>query len=173
MQSLEKGLFNTFNMKYFLLSIFAFVAFGAQAQKCVADQLKSKLRDEVAGFNSTEKAKGETFSTDQMKYCSATRQYQSGDISVEIQLFDYSESAGIYQSLTAMWGSNMSYESDDEKATSIQVAGFPAYEVIDKASSNCSLLVGIRNSLYLSIRAENTMDVARIRKIAEAIVSTL
>lgn len=150
------------------LALFTFLSFG---QKWTADLLKNKLVDDIAGFSAVDKARGETFTTDEIKYTSATREYRNGESTLEVQIFDYSAAASIYQSLTSIWGSNMSYENEDEKATSTKIAGHPGWEIIHKTQNTVSLLVGINNSLYISINAQDATKPELIRKVAESLVS--
>lgn len=148
-----------------LLSI-AFLANG-QGKAIHYKDLQKHLPSEILGFISEDEPEGNMFEMNELSYSSASRSYSMGGSYLEITIMDYTNAAAMYQTSTMAWAGNMSYEDDEQKASSITVDGVPGWYTYNKVGKEAQLLLGYKDRYLISITHSETDDEDTVKEIAK------
>ena len=101
-----------------------------------------------------ENPRGETTAYDQWKFSTANAEYNGGERSARVEIFDYAHIGMMYAPIRMWLKMNIQRESSDGFERTTEVESFPAYEKYDNGSKQAELtmLVGDRFVVKIDTR---------------------
>jgi hypothetical protein len=132
-------------------------------------ELQKYLPNSVSGYKA-EKPAGSTINMTGMSYSMASIRFSKDNTNwVKITIMDYNKAYGIYNSVTAMWGSGMSIDSEQEKANGVKisnsVAGWQDYK---KTTKDATVSLGVGCRFWISVEASNQPDADMVLSVAKS-----
>jgi hypothetical protein len=132
-------------------------------------ELQKYLPNSVTGYKA-EKPDGSTINMSGMSYSVASIRFSKDNINwFKITIIDYNKAYGLYNSVTAMWGSGMSIDSEQEKANGIKVSNSVAgWQVYKKTSKDATVSLGVGCRFWISVEASNQSDAEMALSVAKS-----
>lgn len=155
------------SLLYFALQLG--IVFLAQSQHKAIHykELQKHLPGEIMGFISEGDPMGNMFDMNDMSYSSAAREYTKGDSYLTVTIVDYVGASNMYQASTMAWAGNMSYEDDEQKASSITVDGMPGWFSYNKIDKEAQLVLGYKDRYLITVVLSDAEDEELVKTIAE------
>ena len=128
--------------------------------------LQRYLPNEIEGYV-TEDPEGATLDMQGFSVSNAEGEYtaENGDY-VKVTIMDYFAAMSLYKMATAMWGSGIVIDSDDEYAKAFSInEDVNGWETFDKKNNKASVVAGIGNRLLVSIEANNQSGTEEVNEI--------
>lgn len=148
------------------LSVLAAGSLAAQDKKQVDPvnwrELVPFLID-LAGYEAKE-PDGATMTMSTFKMSQASRNYQKGDLSVDIQIVD----GGFFPEAYASYKALESFEIDtsDQLTRKVTIQGFPGIENIDRENKNATLMLLVSDRFLVTVLGQPVSDSAGLKDIA-------
>ncbi|ELR72975.1 hypothetical protein C900_00477 [Fulvivirga imtechensis AK7] len=145
------------------------IVFLAQSQNKALHykELQKHLPTEIMGYASEGDPMGNMFDMNDMSYSSAVREYAKGDSYLTVAIIDYIGASNMYQASTMAWAGNMSYEDDEQKASSITVDGMPGWFSYNKIDKEAQLILGYKDRYLITVSLTDTDDEDIVKTIVQ------
>jgi len=132
--------------------------------------LQKFLPKQIEGYE-REDPEGTTLSMGGFSVSSADVEYTSETGSfVRVTILDYFAAASMYQMATAMWGSGLKIDSDDEYAQGFSISdGVNGWETFDKKNNKASVVAGVGDRILITVEANNQDNVDMVKSVLTSI----
>lgn len=143
--------------KQVLLICLAFVALFASAQKSLHySELSKYIPDNFESYKLTEEKDGATVDVGGVTFSSVTASYSNGNSELEIALMDYVQATSMFMAQTSVWQTGISIDTNEEKASTIELNGLKGWQVFSKADKEASLILAVHDRYIVSIAVTNS-----------------
>jgi len=153
-----------------VMLLFALMQNGfSQDQAMNYQDLQEYLPTSISGYVAGEPG-GSSMNMQEMSFSSADIEFTNSDGDyIRITLLDYSSALSMYQAATAMWATGMSFEDDESIARTFQFNdNISGWEEFRKKENEAQIALGIGDSFFLTIEANNQSSTENLKGIAES-----
>ncbi|NER03359.1 MAG: hypothetical protein F6K17_12440, partial [Okeania sp. SIO3C4] len=91
-----------------------------------------------------------------------TASYSKGNSELEIALMDYAQATSMFMAHTSLWQTGISIDTNEEKASTVDVNGLKGWQVFSKTDKKATLILAVHDRYIVSIAVTNTtLDTAK------------
>ena len=122
---------------------------------------------DIEGWKAKGKAKGQTVSMQNFKISNASRRYEAGDKSLEIEIIDGSYHQMMYASFKML--KNFEVDTSDEYVKKCTIKDHPGIEQFRYKRNKGTIMILVADRFLVKLEARNIKDTAELKQIALAI----
>jgi hypothetical protein len=134
-------------------------------------ELQKRLPSAIEGYTASGDPEGQSMQMTGMHYSTAKQNYKKGDETLSVQLMDYNGAAAMFTAATAMMGSGMEIEDDNQlmRGVDMGIPGVKAYETLEKKNHKAGLVLGIADRFFVAIEASGQNDTGLVKSAAKSL----
>ncbi len=155
---------------FILVITFAFSLYMSAQPKPVDPVNWRKLTPllvDIEGWKARGEAKGQTMSMQNFKISNASRKYEAGDKSLEIEIIDGSYHPMMYASFKLL--KNFKIDTSEEYVKKCNIKEYPGIEQFKYNRKRGTIMVLVADRFLVKLEARNIKDTAELKKIILAL----